>query len=98
MTQEPASRDGDETFVNGEYRFKLGAQWFYRGNKSPSWFYVCSRADGSCQGGISERVPKRLWPLLNDTAETIAGLKAMGQAMVNTITVSAIRTRDTDAG
>lgn len=45
-----------ETFSDGEFRFKLGGKWYYRGNLSPSWFYVASRADGSCQDGIRERV------------------------------------------
>lgn len=65
--------DDGETFANGEYRFKLGDQWYYRGNRSPSWFYVASRADGSCQGGISERVEYgSMCKLLNDIAERLA--------------------------
>lgn len=84
--QSDKDRDeGQETFANGEARFKLGDQWYYRGNRSPSWFYVASRPDGSCQGGIAERVPQHLWSFLEDTARTISGLKAMGQAVVNTI-------------
>lgn len=51
-----------------EARFKVGDQWFYRGNRSPSWFFVASRADGSCQGGISERVPVAWWPMLEEIA------------------------------
>jgi hypothetical protein len=51
-----------------EARFKIGDQWYYRGNRSPSWFFVASRADGSCQGGISERVPVVFWPMLEEIA------------------------------
>ena len=88
MSQQQSDKDrdeGQETFANGEARFKLGDQWYYRGNRSPSWFYVASRPDGTCQGGIAERVPQHLWSFLEDTARTISGLKAMGQAVVNTI-------------
>jgi hypothetical protein len=47
-----------------EERLKIDDQWYYRGNRSPSWFFVASRADGSCQGGISARVPGEMWPVL----------------------------------
>mgnify|MGYP001592820590 CR=1 FL=1 len=49
-------------------QFKVGEQWFYRGNRSPSWFCIAGRPDGSCQGGIMERAPIILWPLLEEIA------------------------------
>ena len=73
----------DDQYVDSakdEAKFKVGDQWFYRGNRSPSWFFVASRADGSCQDGICERVPKDWWPLL----EEIAALKHdLERAMAN---------------
>lgn len=60
-----------------EARFKVDDQWFYRGNRSPSWFFVASRADGSCQGGISERVPNEMWPLLERIAYLEKSLRAI---------------------
>ena len=65
----PQSRSGGETFADGEARFKIGDQWYYRGNRSPSWFAVASRPDGSCQGGIADRIPQDYWPWLEVVAE-----------------------------
>ena len=61
-----------EIFADGEYQFKLGDQWYYRGNRSPKWLFVASRADGSCQGGICESVPIAWWPLLNQIGERLS--------------------------
>lgn len=51
-----------------EAKFNIDGQWFYRGNRSPMWLLVASRPDGSCQDGISEKVPEDLWPLLEEIA------------------------------
>lgn len=56
-----------------EAKFKVGDQWYYRGNRSSSWLFVASRADGTCQDGICEKVPVVLWPML----EEIARLRAL---------------------
>jgi len=51
-----------------EVKFKYDGQWYYRGNKSDSWFFLADRSDGSpC--GIAERVPKKMWPILEKLAE-----------------------------
>jgi len=50
-----------------EIKFKIGDQWFYRGNRSPSWLFLAERLDGSpC--GIAEKVPADWWPLLEALA------------------------------
>lgn len=53
-----------------EVKIKLGGQWYYRGNKSPSWFALASRLGGSASG-IAERVPPKQWLTLNLLAERI---------------------------
>lgn len=50
-----------------EVKFQIDGQWFYRGNRSPSWFALASRADGSASG-IAERVPRAYWFLLDHIA------------------------------
>lgn len=49
-----------------EAKFKIGDQWFYRGNRSNVWLAVASRPDGSCQDGICDRVPSVCWPFLEE--------------------------------
>jgi hypothetical protein len=66
--------------AHDEARFKVGDQWYYRGNRSPSWFFVASRADGSCQGGIAERVPVDWWPLLEEIASLRSATPANARA------------------
>ena len=54
-----------------EYKFKVDDQWYYRGNRSPTWLFVANRPDGSCQDGICEKVPSAMWPLLNEIGRLI---------------------------
>jgi hypothetical protein len=68
-----------------EARFKIGDQWYYRGNRSPSWFFVASRADGSCQGGISERVPVVFWPMLEEIASLRSATPANARAVAEVV-------------
>lgn len=66
MTTESLGRDAPRE--RQEAKFKLGDQWFYRGNRSDTWYFVASRADGSCQDGIMERVPANEWLYLEEIA------------------------------
>ena len=46
-----------------EVKINVDGQWYYRGNRSPKWFALASRLDGSpC--GIADKVPPRYWPTL----------------------------------
>jgi hypothetical protein len=71
--------------AHDEARFKVGDQWYYRGNRSPSWFFVASRADGSCQGGIAERVPVDWWPLLEEIASLRSATPANARAVAEVV-------------
>jgi hypothetical protein len=53
--------------MSEESKFQVGGQWYYRGNHSPSWLALASRADGSASG-ISEKVSTDWWPLLEEIA------------------------------
>lgn len=79
LAQRPlqAVRVFGPTEIVNEERLKIDDQWYYRGNRSPSWFFVASRADGSCQGGISERVPRELWPALERVAILEQAMRAI---------------------
>ena len=57
-----------------EQKFKVGDQWFYRGNRSPTWLFVHERADGSISG-ISEKVPFAWWLLLEEIAKLRDGIQ-----------------------
>lgn len=58
-----------------EVSFKLGGQWYYRGNVSWSWFFRGEHADGS-MSGRAERVPADWWPLLEAIADGQRRLRA----------------------
>ena len=65
-----------------ESKFKVGDQWFYSGNRSASWFYVASNADGSCQNGLLDRVPIELWPMLDEIARLHEICDRMAEASI----------------
>ena len=64
-----------------EVRFKIGDQWYYRGNRSASWFAVASRPDGSCQNGICDRIEQIYWPWLEVVAELTVKLAAANERL-----------------
>lgn len=53
--------------MSEEAKFQIGGQWYYRGNRSPAWVALASRADGSASG-IADKVPQDQWPLLEEVA------------------------------
>jgi hypothetical protein len=49
--------------------FQIDGQWYVRGNISPSWFACASRVPGGPRSGIAARLPRDLWPVLEQIAE-----------------------------
>ena len=50
-----------------EVKINIAGQWYYRGNRSPQWFALASRSDGS-SCGIADKVPAEKWPALEKAA------------------------------
>lgn len=59
-----------------EAKFKVGEQWYYRGNSNPQWIALASRLDGSASG-IADKIPTDFWPVLNALAAALAEIERL---------------------
>jgi len=46
-----------------EQRFQIDGQWYYRGNRSPSWFATYREGFG-----LAEKIPREMWPVMEEVA------------------------------
>lgn len=52
-----------DTPLTNEIKINVSGQWYFRGNRSPVWFALASRSDGSASG-IADRLPQEAWEFL----------------------------------